>query len=93
MLAVLISVLLTLRDCVRARAALHVELLALRHQVHVIARSRPLRVIVKPETVIAWHRRGFRRFWAWRSRRLGRPSVAQEVRALIRTMSEANPLL
>jgi putative transposase len=50
-------------------------------------------VIVKPETVIAWHRRGFRLFWTWRSRRrTGRPTVPSHVRALIRTMSRANPL-
>jgi putative transposase len=50
-------------------------------------------VIVKPETVIAWHRRGFRMLWTWRSRRrIGRPSVPADVRAVIRTMSEANPL-
>src|SRR5262249_23347702 len=50
-------------------------------------------VIVKPETVIAWHRQGFRLFWTWNSRRrIGRPPVPADVRALIRTMSEANPL-
>src|SRR5712692_9050156 len=50
-------------------------------------------VIVKPETVIAWHRQGFRLFWTWKSRRrVGRPTVPREVRRLIRTMSEANPL-
>jgi putative transposase len=50
-------------------------------------------VIVKPDTVIAWHRQGFRLFWRWNSRRrLGRPSVPPDVRALIRTMSDANPL-
>ena len=50
-------------------------------------------VIVKPETVIAWHRRGFRLFWTWKSRRrTGRPTVPSDVRALIRTMSQANPL-
>jgi transposase InsO family protein len=50
-------------------------------------------VIVKPETVIAWHRRGFRLFWAWKSRHwTGRPAVAPEIRSLIRTMSAANPL-
>ena len=38
-------------------------------------------VIVKPETVLAWHRRGFRLFWTWKSRRrLGRPSVPRDVR-------------
>ena len=50
-------------------------------------------VIVKLETVIAWHRRGFRLFWTWKSRRrTGRPTVPQEVGNLIRTMSAANPL-
>ena len=49
--------------------------------------------IVKPETVIAWHRRGFRLFWTWKSRhRTGRPAVPHDVRALIREMSTANPL-
>ena len=49
--------------------------------------------IVKPETVIAWHRRGFRLFWTWKSRhRTGRPAVPPDVRALIREMSTANPL-
>jgi hypothetical protein len=50
-------------------------------------------VIVKPDTVIAWHRQGFRLFWTWKSRRrVGWPTVPLEVRTLIRTMSEANPL-
>jgi hypothetical protein len=46
-------------------------------------------VIVKPETVIAWHRKGFRRFWTWKIRhgQLGRPAVPREVRDLIRKMS------
>jgi len=49
-------------------------------------------LIVKPETVIAWHRRGFRLYWAWKSRHTtGRPSVSREVRDLIRRMSMANP--
>lgn len=47
----------------------------------------------EPETVIAWHRRAFRLWWTWKSRRrLGRPTVPPAVRALIRTMSQANPL-
>jgi hypothetical protein len=50
-------------------------------------------VVVTSETVIAWHRRGFRLFWTWKSRhRTGRPTVPHEVRTLIRTMSAANPL-
>ena len=49
--------------------------------------------IVKPETVIRWHRAGFRLFWRWKSRpRSGRPKVALEIRQLIRDMSLANPL-
>jgi hypothetical protein len=48
-------------------------------------------VLVKPATVVQWHRQGFRLFWHWRSRS-GRPSVDREVRNLIRQMSNANPL-
>jgi len=48
-------------------------------------------MLVKPATVIQWHRQGFRLYWRWRSRS-GRPSVAREVRKLIREMSSANPL-
>src|SRR6266851_2014172 len=95
---------------------LQLEVLALRHQLQVLKRSRPQRlrltqadrwlwvwlsrvwnewralVVVKPETVIAWHRRAFRAFWRWKSRRqLGRPSVPRDVRALIGSMSAANP--
>jgi hypothetical protein len=50
-------------------------------------------MLVKPDTVVAWHRRGFRLFWTWKSRhRTGRPTVPADVRELIRTMSHANPL-
>jgi hypothetical protein len=50
-------------------------------------------VIVQPETVIRWHRRGFRAYWHWKSRRIGgRPRVDAEVRALIRRMNRENPL-
>jgi transposase InsO family protein len=48
-------------------------------------------VLVKPATVVQWHRQGFRLFWRWRSRS-GRPSVDREVRELIRQMNAANPL-
>src|SRR6202012_4183995 len=48
---------------------------------------------VKPETVIKWHRAGFRSYWRWKSRgRGGRPTVTPEIRKLIRAMSMANPL-
>jgi putative transposase len=112
------ALLATLRGVVRSRAALHLEVLALRHQVQVLQRSRPRRlplayadrwlwawlshvwcgwrtalVIVKPETVVAWHRKGFRKVWTWKSgRRIGRPSVSSEVRTLIRKMAHENPL-
>jgi putative transposase len=84
-MSVLLSLLMTLRTWVRSRAAIQLEVLALRHQLQVLQRTRPRRmrlaktdrwlwallsriwtgwrtalVIVKPETVIAWHRRGFR---------------------------------
>jgi hypothetical protein len=118
MRSVVVSLLLTLRVALRDRAALQLEILALRHQLHVLNRSRPQRlrltqtdrmlwvwllrrwdewraavVIVKPETLLAWHRRGFRLFWTWKSQcRVGRPSLPRDVRQLIRTMAEANPL-
>ena len=48
--------------------------------------------IIKPETLIRWHRAGFRRYWRWKSRAQGgRPKVELEVRQLIREMSVANP--
>ena len=49
--------------------------------------------IVRPETVIGWHRAGFRSYWRWKSKhRCGRPAVTVEIRQLIRQMSGANPL-
>ena len=91
MISVLISLLLTLRGLVRSRIALHLEVLALRHQLQVLQRSRPRRLrlmradrwlwawlstswpawrttLVMPETVVAWHRQGFRWYWTWKSR-------------------------
>ena len=94
MTSVLISVLAVLRGVLRSRVALHLEILTLRHQLHVLQRSRPRRlrlakvdrwlwaslsrawsgwraalVIVKPDTVVAWHRQAFRVSWTWKSRR------------------------
>lgn len=115
----MLTLLFSLRDCFRARAVLQAEILALRHQLLVLQRSRrghKLRLswadrtlwvwlsrlwndwrsallILKPETVVTWHRKGFRLYWQWKSRhRGGRPSLSLEVRNLIRQMSLANPL-
>ncbi len=49
--------------------------------------------IIKPETVIGWHRAGFRTYWRWKSRpRGGRPRTPDEIRQLIRDISIANSL-
>jgi hypothetical protein len=51
-------------------------------------------IIVKPETVVAWHRAGFRLYWRWKSRargKPGRPSVVSEVRDLVRRMGKETP--
>src|SRR5262249_54736428 len=49
--------------------------------------------IVRPETVVRWHRKGLAHYWRWRSRSPGgRPRIAREVRELIRRMSFENPL-
>ena len=117
--SLLLTLFASLRSWFRTRAALQIEILALRHQLTVLKRSRCGRLrltsadrvfwvwlsgfwrnwhsallIVKPETVIAWHRKGFRLYWAWKGRRgaPGRPTVTREVRELIRNMSRANPL-
>ena len=109
----------TLSLLFRARAALQLENLTLRHQIGVLQRSvkkrskltaadrvlwawlcgiwsdwRSALVIVKPETVIAWHRKGFRLFWTWKIRQgqVGRSAVPREARDLIRKMSRENPL-
>src|SRR5271166_2890501 len=48
-------------------------------------------IIVKPETLLRWHRRGFRAYWRWKSwRRGGRPGIDRDVRDLIRRMSNEN---
>src|SRR5688572_22994890 len=106
-----------LTGLLRSRAALQAEILILRHQLNVLRRKSPKRLvfsnvdrlvfaglfglapkvmdalrIVKPATVIRWHRAGFRAYWRWKSRPQGRPRVGIEVRELIRQMSIANPL-
>jgi len=50
-------------------------------------------LIIRPETLVRWHRAGFRRYWRWKSRaRGGRPQIGSDLRALIRRMSIENPL-
>ena len=112
MFELLFSLLQSLTFCVRSRARMEIEILALRHQLSVLRRSvhrprlrptdrwlwvvlarlwsnwRSALIIVKPETVLGWHRQGFRLYWTWKSRhRPGRPNVTAEIQQLIRTMS------
>ena len=51
-------------------------------------------IVVKPETVVRWHKKGFKMFWRFKSRRngAGRPPVSPEIRDLILKMAKANPL-
>jgi putative transposase len=55
---------------------------------------REVLIIVKPDTVVKWHRQGFKLYWKWKSgaRGVGRPQIDQEIRELIRRMSRENPL-
>ena len=49
--------------------------------------------VVQPETILRWHRAGFKVFWRWKSRnRAGRPKIDRGLRDLIRRMSRENPL-
>ncbi len=116
---ILISLLHGILASLRSRAALQLEVIALRHQLGVLQRNQRTRirssrldrtlwvllyrlwsgclgavVIVKPDTVVRWHRTGFRAFWAWKSRPRsgGRPPVPADIRALIRRMCRENPL-
>jgi transposase InsO family protein len=55
--------------------------------------ARDALAVVRPETVLRWHRAGFQSYWRWKSRRRsGRPAMSAEIRHLIRAMSVANPL-
>jgi transposase InsO family protein len=56
-------------------------------------RWREVLIIVKPETVIKWHRQGFKLYWRWKSKApVGRPKIDKEIRELIKRMSLENPL-
>ena len=49
--------------------------------------------LVRPETILRWHRRGWRLYWRWRSRlQLGRPRLSPEIRELMATMASENSL-
>src|SRR3974390_2353626 len=49
--------------------------------------------VVQPDTILRWHRSGFRAYWRWKSRgQLGRPRVSRELRELMQQMSKDNPL-
>ena len=56
-------------------------------------RWRSALVIVQPDTVVRWHRTGWRRYWAWKSRRRGpgRPRLSPELRLLIQRLARENP--
>jgi hypothetical protein len=51
---------------------------------------RQFLVVVRPETLVRWHRQGFRLFWHWKSRRLGRPRIPVSLQNLIADMARAN---
>jgi hypothetical protein len=55
---------------------------------------RQVLIVVKPETVVRWHKKGFKLFWRFKSRRKGpgRPPISPEIRDLILKMAAANPL-
>jgi putative transposase len=118
MFTLFVSLLFSVPTFFRPRLALQAEILALRHQLLVLQRSRrgqklrlgsadralwvwlarlwtkwrPALIIVRPETVIGWHRQGFRLYWRWKSRHpAGRPLVSSEVAEFIRQISLANP--
>jgi transposase InsO family protein len=82
----------------RRRAPRRLHLSAIDRLIFVLAyRLRPSVLdaicIVQPETVLRWHRAGFRWYWGWKARsRSGRPPISNEWRRLIREMSAANPL-
>src|SRR5262245_20703158 len=61
---------------------------------HLWSEWRSALVIVNPETVIGWHRQGFRWYWTWKVHhgKSGRPQVPKDTRDLIRTMSRNNPI-
>ena len=118
MVALLCFVVAILASPLKSRSRLEAENAALRHQLIILCRQRPVRVrltnndrwffiqlyrwvpsilnvltVVRPETLVRWHRAGFRSYWRWQSHsRGGRPQIETDLRALIRRMSIENPL-
>ena len=114
MFRLLASIVHLLCGLFRSKAALAIEIAALRQQLAVFKQKTPrprltgadrvfwvmLRrlwcgwidalIIVKPETVVRWHRGGFGRYWRFKSRRRGRPRADREIRDLIRRMATEN---
>ena len=70
----------------RADDATRITLVMLSHLIEL----RAVLTIVKPDTLIRWHRKGFRLFWRWKSRAPGRPPLPPEVQKLIAVMARAN---
>ena len=121
MFTLLLSAIFSIRSWFRSRAALQVEILALRHQLTVLKRSqrgrlrlnsadrllwvglsrlwsqwRSALLIVRPETAIAWHRRGLRWYWRWKSRQSepGRPAIdTRKVTDPARHRLDASPIV
>lgn len=62
---------------------------------HIWSGWRDVLVIVKPDTVVRWHRKGFRLYWRRKCRgnKPGRPPITPEVRALVFNIADANPTL
>ena len=119
MKTILLPTFATLTGLLRSRAVLHLEILALRQQLAMVASREPKRLrfrrperlfwvwlyrlwpgclatlaVFKADTLVRWHRKGFRLYWAWKSRRNsgGRPTISPETRDLIRRLSQENPL-
>jgi hypothetical protein len=103
MLALVRLMLSLVVDLVRPRAALEAELLVLRQRAtdklvlgwlcQLFPNVHNALTIVRPETVVRWHRAGFRSYWRWKSRRrAGLPILPVDIRQLIRETSIANPL-
>jgi len=104
MIGLLCFVLTVLAAPIKSKMRLEAENAVLRHQLTVLRRGLRGRVrltnndrwflivLFRPETLIRWHRSGFRCYWRWKSRPLGgRPKIDTELRALIRRMSVENP--